>query len=100
YRFHLLDGSDSRFLNMWISPEAGGQGPTIYQIGTDDGLLYKPAPVSQLTLGPGERADVIVDFSSFAGQTLIVRNNAKAPFPRGDAVDPRTTGQIMACARS
>jgi len=96
YRFHLLDGSDSRFLTMWISPEAGGQGPTIYEIGTDDGLLYKPVPLSQLTLGPGERADVIVDFSSFAGRTLILRNNAKTPFPRGDSVDPRTTGQIMA----
>jgi spore coat protein A len=99
YRLRLVNGSDSRFLNMWITPggtTAFGSGPIIYQIGTDDGLLYAPVPLSQLTLGPGERADLIVDFSAFAGQTLILRNNAKAPYPRGDVVDPRTTGQIMA----
>ncbi len=36
--------------------------------------------------GPAERADVIVDFSAFAGQTLILYNDAPAPFP---AFDPR-----------
>ena len=34
-----------------------------------------------LTLGPAERADVIVDFSQFAGQTLILYNDAPAAFP-------------------
>jgi spore coat protein A len=48
-----------------------------------------------LTLGPGERADVIVDFSHLAGQKIILRNNAKAPYPKGTAADPRTVGQIM-----
>jgi spore coat protein A len=47
-------------------------------------------------MGPGERADVLVDFSGFADQTLILRNSAHSPFPKGDVVDPRTTGQIMA----
>ena len=37
-------------------------------------------------LGPAERADVIVDFSAFAGQTLIMYNDAPAAFP---AIDPR-----------
>lgn len=99
YRLRFLNGSDSRFLNMWITPGSTtgvGTGPTITQIGTDDGLLYSPVPLSQLTMGPGERADTIVDFSQFAGKTLILRNNAKTPYPKGDPVDPRTTGQIMA----
>jgi spore coat protein A len=97
YRLRLVNGSDSRFLNMWITPgDAAGSGPVIQQIGTDDGFLYQPAAVSHLTLAPGERADVIVDFAQFAGQTLILRNNAKAPFPKGETVDPRTTGRIMA----
>mgnify|MGYP002260380774 CR=1 FL=1 len=30
---------------------------------------------------PAERADVIVDFSAFAGQTLILYNDAPAAFP-------------------
>ncbi len=34
-----------------------------------------------LLLAPAERADVIVDFSQFAGQTLILYNDAPAAFP-------------------
>ena len=34
-----------------------------------------------LLLGPAERADVIVDFSRYAGKTLILYNDAPAPFP-------------------
>jgi spore coat protein A len=102
YRFRLLNGSDSRFYNMWINAGAAerinpdGSGPQIVQVGTDTGLLYAPVPLSQLTLAPGERADVVVDFSKWAGQTLVLRNNAQSPFPKGMAANPRTTGQIMA----
>ena len=34
-----------------------------------------------LLLAPAERADVIVDFSQHAGQTLILYNDAPAAFP-------------------
>ena len=91
YRFRMLNGSDSRFYNLRM-----GSGPQFQQIGTDGGLLYAPVPLDQLAIGPGERADVLVDFSEFANQTLILRNNARSPFPKGDVVDPRTTGQVMA----
>ncbi|MBE0687739.1 MAG: multicopper oxidase domain-containing protein, partial [Anaerolineaceae bacterium] len=37
-------------------------------------------------IAPAERADVVVDFSAFAGQTLILYNDAPAAFP---ARDPR-----------
>ena len=39
-----------------------------------------------LLLGPAERADVIIDFSQYAGKTLILYNDAPAAFP---ARDPR-----------
>ena len=39
-----------------------------------------------LILGPAERADVIIDFSAFAGQKLILYNDAPAAFP---FFDPR-----------
>ena len=39
-----------------------------------------------LLLGPAERADVVVDFSQFAGKTLILYNDGPAPVP---ASDPR-----------
>ena len=38
-----------------------------------------------LWLGPAERADVVVDFSQFAGKTLILYNDAPAPAPAFDA---------------
>ncbi|HSC77425.1 MAG TPA: multicopper oxidase domain-containing protein, partial [Candidatus Acidoferrales bacterium] len=93
YRFRLLNGSDSRFYNLYLS-----SGEPIFQIGTDQGLLYAPVALNRLTLGPGERADVVIDFSDprLAGQTIILKNNARAPFPKGDTSDSRTVGQIMA----
>jgi len=92
YRLRLLNGSDSRFYNLSLP------GLPIYQIGTDSGLLAAPVRLNQLTLGPGERADVIIDFSRLAvgGKPIILRNTAKSPFPGGEAVDPQTAGQIIA----
>jgi FtsP/CotA-like multicopper oxidase with cupredoxin domain len=88
-------------------PDPTTAGPAIIQIGTEGGLLPNVAvipstPVSYdynkrsvtvlnvlnhgLFLGPAERADVIIDFSAFAGKTLILYNDAPAPVP---AADPR-----------
>jgi spore coat protein A, manganese oxidase len=93
YRVRLLNGSDSRFYDLFLS-----SGQPFHQIGTDDGLLETPVTMDRLTTGPGERHDVVVDFSAPAlwGSTIILRNNARAPFPKGEAVNPRTAGQIMA----
>ena len=38
-------------------------------------------------MGNAERADVIVDFSAFAGQKLILYSDAPAPFPVGDPIN-------------
>ena len=77
-------------------------GPDWIQIGSEGGFLPQPVivPNQHITwitdptrfdvgnvdlhavlLGPAERADVIVDFSQFAGQTLILYNDAPAAFP-------------------
>jgi spore coat protein A, manganese oxidase len=90
YRFRVLNGSNSRFYNLRLTG-----GPMMWQIGTDGGFLPIATPLSQLLLSPGERADLIVDFSMFEGETIIMRNNAKAPFPMGEPANPQTTGQIM-----
>jgi len=103
YRFRVLDGCNARFLRMWLqNPVTLAFGPPIWQIGSDGGLLSAPVKLDASTLtptylflGPGERADVIIDFSGFAGQTLTLLNNAKAPFPKGAAANPKTTGLIM-----
>ena len=58
-----------------------------------------------LILGPAERADVIVDFTNFAGQTLILYNDAPTAFPAlvpqydyfTGAPDRTDIGGIAAC---
>lgn len=86
-------------------PDPLWQGPRFIQIGNEGGFLPKPVvlenkPVNwnmdpgtfdfglvnqyTLFLAPAERADVIVDFSGFAGQTLILYNDAPAPVPAND----------------
>ncbi len=97
YRFRILNGSDSRFYNMTLGTDAGVS-PIFTQIGSDDGFLPAPLARPSLLVGPGERCDVVIDFSDPAlqGQTIIVRNDAASPFPDGDPVNPDTNGQIMA----
>ncbi|MDH5663485.1 MAG: multicopper oxidase domain-containing protein, partial [Candidatus Bathyarchaeota archaeon] len=103
YRFRLLDGSNARFYDLWFQVKPGPLNPvlnppplTFYQIGTDGGYLPAPVPLTRLTIAPGERADIIVDFSTlFPGDRVIVRNRASAPFPNGATPDPKTVGTIM-----
>ena len=104
YRIRILNGSDARFYNLsWGNRLLGASDyilrpPQIWQIGTDGGFLPQPVPISSLLLAPGERADLIVDFSPWylAGKTFYLSNNANTPYPDGDPPDPRTTGVIMA----
>jgi len=90
-------------------PDFLSQGPTLYQIASEGGFLPGVAPkdpgplnflldkgraavlntdygLTGLHIGNAERADVLVDFSQYAGKTLIVYNDAGAPVP---AADPR-----------
>jgi len=91
YRFRVLNGSNARFYNLMFS----NQMPFI-QIGTDGGYLPRPVQLGSLLLAPGERADILVDFSKLSpGTQLILTNDANAPFPDGEEPDPLTTGQIM-----
>ena len=57
-----------------------GQQPTTW---ITDPTRFDVGNVDQhsLLLAPAERADVIVDFSQFAGKTLILYNDAPAAFP-------------------
>jgi len=93
YRLRVLNGSDSRFYRMALS-----SGQSFLVIGSDGGLLDAPVELKELLLAPAERADVIVDFSSprLRGKTVVLENDARAPFPDGDPPNPRTNGRIMA----
>ena len=41
--------------------------------------------MSSLLIAPGERFDVIVDFTGLRGSTIMMTNDANEPYPDGDA---------------
>ena len=64
-RFRLLNASAERVL------EIGFQGNLVFhQITSDGGLLDSPVALSRLRLAPGERAEILLNFSSYIGQTI------------------------------
>jgi spore coat protein A len=92
YRLRVLNGSNSRFFNLYLNL---AQHPTdipslvrFHQIGTDGGFLSKPVAIEKLLLGPAERADLIVDFSGLEGKVITLSNSASAPFPGWDLITP------------
>ena len=108
YRIHLLNGCDSRFLVVRIRRAAGpsstivdaGATPLPFSvIGSDQGLAAAATEVDQLLIGPGERYDLVVDFSGHAGHRIIIENiGGDEPFG-GDIPGPQifdATDRIMA----
>ncbi len=105
YRFLFINGSNARAYEMFLTnPVTKVNGPPIWQIGTDGGYLDRPvkidpnAPAGQLQkllFMPGERADVIIDFAGFAGQTLLLRNTGRHPFPKGTPPNGGTIGRVI-----
>ena len=95
------------------APDPLTSGPDFIVIGNDGGLLPNPVDIPSqpvtyeanrrsitigniygygMLLGPAERADAIVDFSKYAGQTLILYNDAPAPNPFNDVRNDYYTG--------
>ena len=94
-------------------PDPATAGPPWIQIGTEGGFTPAPVVIPQQPIGynldpayfnfgivnqhslflmPAERADVIVDFSAYAGKTLILYNDSPAPVPAGAAPYDNYTG--------
>lgn len=96
YRFRIVNGSNSRFYHLTLVP-ADSQGkrngrpvdaPPFLQIGTDGGLLPAPLSLHYLIISPGERFDLVIDFSEHKGMNLALLNDAPAPYARGGEVVP------------
>ncbi len=68
YRFRVLNGSNAQSFNLSLS-----NGQTIAQIGTDQGLLPAPVAAKIVSVAPGERVDLAIDFSSVAGEEIVLR---------------------------
>jgi spore coat protein A len=105
YRFRFLNGAQARFFSLALADRINSTpGPAFYQIASDGGYLSAPVVLNdpsdpqspRLLMGPGERCDVVVDFSAYApGREFLLKNTAKAPFPSGKPPIRRTVGQIM-----
>lgn len=78
YRLRLLNSSNGSFYRLSFSPEPIMASETLafYQIGTEQGFLPASAQMNLLILGPGERADLIVDFRAHTGKEVFLRTDA------------------------
>jgi spore coat protein A, manganese oxidase len=83
YRFRMVNVSNARGYDIKLLDEKDeSPGPEFYQIGSDGGFMQKTAILNdpkdpkalRLKLAPAERADVIIDFSKYAGKTFILNN--------------------------
>ena len=91
YRFRILNAANSRFYHLRLfNSDATGEVinqafevPSFNQIGTDGGLLPVPLELRYLLIAPGERLDVVIDFSGYEGKSFSLINDAPAPYTMG-----------------
>lgn len=69
-RLRLLNGSNAR-----IYPLSFADGRDMHLVATDSGYLDKPIALNGLVLAPGERAEILVDFTSGGEARLISQPN-------------------------
>ncbi|MFE4827240.1 multicopper oxidase family protein [Streptomyces sp. NPDC056672] len=84
YRFRLVNSCNLRIFALQLS-----DGSAMTQIGSDGGLLARPATATQLLLSPGERADLVIDFAQYRPGTQLVLKNLLGPGPVEEV------GQVM-----
>ncbi|SFV71873.1 Multicopper oxidase [hydrothermal vent metagenome] len=68
-RFRLLNGSNGRVYHLAFSDNR-----FFHQIATDGGFLEAAVRLNTLTLSPGERAEIIVDFSNDFLSSIILKD--------------------------
>ena len=107
YRFRLLNGSNARFydltLNMVKPTNMNKPNKTkdnmpmpMIAIATDDGYLVNAVSTPNIVIAPGERYEVIVDFTALpVGTQITMKNSARTPFPGGVKVTANGTDTVM-----
>jgi spore coat protein A, manganese oxidase len=75
YRLRFLNASNARVYRLELDPPPPG-GNGFVQIGSDVGLLPTPVRYDMFVISPGERYDMLVDFSGYRpGTRVVLRNN-------------------------
>lgn len=107
YRFRLINGSNAQFYNLKLVNQgtvekfpiyknfkdfvAAGTGKMpMHQIGTDAGLLQRTKTLDSFIFAPGERADILIDFSAVPVGSHVVLVNQY-----GIDLDVERTSMIM-----
>ncbi|KAL0478102.1 spore coat protein A [Acrasis kona] len=91
YRLRILNGCNQRFLRLRFSNNM-----TFTIIASDQGYHSQPVyNVDQVVLSPAERVEILVDFCDYAGEDIILLNDAPTPYPYGSKVDPCHQGRLM-----
>ncbi|HLU56312.1 MAG TPA: multicopper oxidase domain-containing protein [Pseudonocardia sp.] len=85
YRLRLLNASNARRYRLVLTVPDGPDLPFV-QIGSDGGLLPAPIEHTAIEMAPGERFDVVVDFSAVPVGTEVTMVNA---------LDGGTAGRVM-----
>jgi FtsP/CotA-like multicopper oxidase with cupredoxin domain len=76
YRFRLLNGSNARVYKVGLSDNH-----LFHILATDGGLKDQAVEATSFMLSPGERVEILMDFSSYAiGQSVILKS---LPFTQG-----------------
>jgi FtsP/CotA-like multicopper oxidase with cupredoxin domain len=91
YRFRVLNGSQARFYKLSLD-----NGAHFKVLGSDGGYLAAPVDVASLFIAPGERYDVVIDFTNVAiGTRIVMTNDAPAPFPSGTLFTDSRADTVM-----
>lgn len=89
YRFRILNGCNSRFLNLKLVQGNPNARPTwlalpFWQIGSEGGLLPQVVQRETMLMAPAERVDVIVDFTGLPTGRVIYLTNESLDQPDGN----------------
>ncbi len=79
-RFRILNGANARIYSLTFE-----DGHEFHQVAGDSSFLPKPVKMKNFILSPGERAEIVVDFSKHAGKTLFF----------GDGINQRALMKVI-----
>jgi suppressor of ftsI len=88
-RFRILNGSNARFYNLGFDDDR-----TFHLVATENGLVPgAPVALTRLPLGPGERAEIVVEFAE--GDAPVLRSYEVDLGPGGRQIGANDTWDIL-----
>ena len=87
-RCRLVNGSNARIYQLSLSDNR-----PMHLIATDGGYLDRPVALSRLILAPGERVEILIDFTAGANCSLVSDNISNSAM--GGMMGGRSDGQFV-----